>query len=205
MEYALIVKNLGGELKNKELVRELKAIEKLELSSRANQWKEAEHFSNIVNDELFNDDFNSLTEFANCIGKSKQQMSQLVKAVAYAEECMIDKSMWSISKVYILSNITNVDDFMKWVSENHKELNIENKDDLRFYGDNFLKKLIKEYKEKDKSAQIEEKEIESEDVTPTTKVDEKHELVTVEFEGTTAHIPYEEYKALVMKYAVVEE
>ena len=203
MEYALIVKNFG-ELKNKELVKELKAIEKLELSSRANQWKEAEHFSNIVNDELFNDDFNSLTEFANCIGKSKQQMSQLVKAVAYAEECMIDKSMWSISKVYILSNVSNVDDFMKWLAETHKELNIESKEDLRFYGDNFLKKLIKEYKEKDKPAQIEEKTVESEDVTPETETETK-ECVTIEFEGITAHIPYSEYKNLVMKYAVVEE
>ena len=200
MEYALIVKNLGGELKNKDLVRELKAIEKLELSSRANQWKEAEHFSNIVNDELFNDDFNSLTEFANCIGKSKQQMSQLVKAVVYAEECMIDKSMWSISKVYILSNITNVDDFMKWVSENHKELNIENKDDLRFYGDNFLKKLIKEYKEKDKPAQIEEKTVESEDVTPEKEIDDTHEPIKVEFDGMVAYVPY----SVLMQYVVEE-
>lgn len=200
MEYALIVKNLGGELKNKELVRELKAIEKLELSSRANQWKEAEHFSNIVNDELFNDDFNSLTEFANCIGKSKQQMSQLVKAVAYAEECMIDKSMWSISKVYILSNITNVDDFMKWISESHKELNIENKDDLRFYGDNFLKKLIKEYKEKDKPAQIEDKKVESEDVTPEKEVEDTHDPIKVEFDGMIAYIPY----SVALQYVVEE-
>lgn len=201
MEYSLIVKNLGGELKNKELVRELKAIEKLELSSRANQWKEAEHFSNIVNDELFNDDFNSLTEFANCIGKSKQQMSQLVKAVAYAEECMIDKSMWSISKVYILSNISNVDDFMKWLKENHKELNIENKEDLRFYGDNYLKTLLKEYKAKDKPAQIEEKEVESEDVTPEKVEDENDTLIKVEFDGNIAYVPY----SVLMQYVVTEE
>lgn len=200
MEYALIVKNLGGELKNRELVRELKAIEKLELSSRANQWKEAEHFSNIVNDELFNDDFNSLTEFANCIGKSKQQMSQLVKAVAYAEECMIDKSMWSISKVYILSNISNVDDFMKWLKENHKELNIENKEDLRFYGDNYLKTLLKEYKAKDKPAQIEEKEVESEDVTPEKEVEDTHDPIKVEFDGMVAYIPY----SVALQYVVEE-
>lgn len=200
MEYALIVKNLGGELKNKELVRELKAIEKLETSTRANQWKEAEHFSNIVNDELFNDDFNSLTEFANCIGKSKQQMSQLVKAVAYAEECMIDKSMWSISKVYILSNINNVDDFMKWLKENHKELNIENKEDLRFYGDNYLKTLLKEYKAKDKPAQIEEKEVESEDVTPEKEVEDTHDPIKVEFDGMVAYIPY----SVALQYVVEE-
>lgn len=201
MEYSLIVKNLGGELKNKELVRELKAIEKLELSSRANQWKEAEHFSNIVNDELFNDDFNSLTEFANCIGKSKQQMSQLVKAVAYAEECMIDKSIWSISKVYILSNISNVDDFMKWLKENHKELNIESKEDLRFYGDNYLKTLLKEYKAKDKPAQIEEKEVESTDVTPEKVEDENDALIKVEFDGNIAYVPY----SVLMQYVVTEE
>ena len=190
MEYALIVKNIG-ELTNKELVKEIKAIEKLELNTQANRWKQAEHYANIVNDELFLDDFDSLTDFAKVIGSTKQTISQLVKAVEYAEECNIDKGLWTINKVYILSCIDNVDVFMKWLQEAHKELNIQAKEDLRMYGDNFIKKLVQEYKNyKEPVKKIEDKQVESTDVTPEKEQKETHEPIKVEYDGKVAYIPY---------------
>ena len=189
MEYSLIVRNIG-ELTNKELVKEIKAIDKLEGSTQANKWKQAEHYRNIVTGELFLDDFDSLTDFAKVIGSAKQTISQLVRAVEYAEETGVDREKWTINKVYILSCIENVAEFMVWLKDSHKELNIQDKDDLRMYGDNFIKKLVQEYKKsKEPVKAIEEKQVESTDVTEEKEQD-THEPIKVEYEGKVAYIPY---------------
>ena len=200
MEYNLIVRNIG-ELTNKELVKEIKAIEKLESNTQSNRWKQAEHYATILNDELYSDDFESLTEFAKVIGSTKQTISQLVKAVEYAEECNIDKGLWTINKVYILSLIDNVVDFMSWLKTEHKELNINEKEDLRLYGDNFIKKLVKEYKNSKKPVKEDtEKAIEAEDVTPEKETVNKEDLIKVEFDGLVAYVP----KNVLMEYVVEE-
>ena len=190
MQYDLIIKNIG-ELTNKELVKNLKAIDKLEGKTQANKWAQAEYYRNIVKDELFLDDFDSLTDFAKVIGSTKQTISQVVKAVDYADEMQVDKNLWTISKVYILSCIDDVEVFMAWIKEAHAELNIKVKEDLRLYGDNYIKKLVQEYKNyKNPVKAIEEKQVEAEDVTPEKEQEETHEPIKVECEGKVAYIPY---------------
>lgn len=190
MQYDLIIKNIG-ELTNKELVKNLKAIDKLEGKTQANKWAQAEYYRNIVKDELFLDDFDSLTDFAKVIGSTKQTISQVVKAVDYADEMQVDKNLWTISKVYILSCIDDVEVFMVWLKEAHAELNIKVKEDLRLYGDNYIKKLVQEYKNyKNPVKAIEEKQVEAEDVTPEKEQEDKHEPIKVEYEGKVAYIPY---------------
>lgn len=197
--YELIVKNFG-ELTNKALVKELKAIDVLQSKTEGNKWKQAEHYRNILEGSLYEDDFNSLSEFAKVIGASKQQVSQMVTALNYADECGVNKDDWTISKVYILYLIKDVEDFMKWLTEKHPELNITVKEDLRFYSDSFIKELRKEYEGKNKPAQIEDKEIESEDVTPEKEVEDTHDPIKVEFDGMVAYIPY----SVALQYVVEE-
>ena len=156
-------------LSSKELTVELFNIMNAINEGNKSAWEVARAYKRIIDDELFDEDFDNVQEFALYVGVSKSTISQYIKAVEFIEKHDFDFSMFTVGSAYLLSTLTDEEfvDFVKWAEEQ----NI----DLTTMSVKALRNLIKEYDSKD---DVEEDVIED-STDDSNESDDIEEEVTV--------------------------
>lgn len=155
-------------LSSKELTVELFNIMNAINEGNKSAWEIARAYKRIIDDELFDEDFENVQEFALYVGVSKSTMSQYIKAVEFVEKHEFGFDMFTVGSAYLLSTLTDEEfiDFVKWAEEQ----NI----DLTTMSVKALRNLIKEYESKD---DVEEDVIE--DSTDNEDSSESDEEITI--------------------------
>lgn len=130
-------------LASKELTVELFNIMNAINEGNKSAWEIARAYKRIIDDELFDEDFENVQEFAIYVGVSKSTISQYIKAVEFVEKHEFGFDMFTVGSAYLLSTLTDEEfiDFVKWAEEQ----NI----DLTTMSVKALRNLIKEYESKD--------------------------------------------------------
>lgn len=130
-------------LASKELTVELFNIMNAINEGNKSAWEVARAYKRIIDDELFDEDFENVQEFALYVGVSKSTISQYIKAVEFVEKHEFGFDMFTVGSAYLLSTLTDEEfiDFVKWAEEQ----NI----DLTTMSVKALRNLIKEYESKD--------------------------------------------------------
>lgn len=130
-------------LASKELTVELFNIMNAINEGNKSAWDIARAYKRIIDDELFDEDFENVQEFALYVGVSKSTISQYIKAVEFVEKHEFGFDMFTVGSAYLLSTLTDEEfvDFVKWAEEQ----NI----DLTTMSVKALRNLIKEYDCKD--------------------------------------------------------
>ena len=130
-------------LSSKELTVELFNIMNAINEGNKSAWEVARAYKRIIDDELFDEDFENVQEFALYVGVSKSTISQYIKAVEFVEKHEFGFDMFTVGSAYLLSTLTDEEfiDFVKWAEE--QEI------DLITMSVKALRNLIKEYDSKD--------------------------------------------------------
>lgn len=130
-------------LASKELTVELFNIMNAINEGNKSAWEVARAYKRIIDDELFDEDFENVQEFALYVGVSKSTISQYIKAVEFVEKHEFGFDMFTVGSAYLLSTLTDEEfiDFVKWAEE--QEI------DLTTMSVKALRNLIKEYDCKD--------------------------------------------------------
>ena len=130
-------------LASKELTVELFNIMNAINEGNKSAWEVARAYKRIIDDELFDEDFENVQEFALYVGISKSTITQYIKAVEFVEKHEFGFDMFTVGSAYLLSTLTDEEfiDFVKW----SEEQNI----DLTTMSVKALRNLIKEYDSKD--------------------------------------------------------
>lgn len=130
-------------LASKELTVELFNIMNAINEGNKSAWDIARAYKRIIDDELFDEDFENIQEFALYVGVSKSTISQYIKAVEFVEKHEFGFDMFTVGSAYLLSTLTDEEfiDFVKWAEE--QEI------DLTTMSVKALRNLIKEYDSKD--------------------------------------------------------
>lgn len=130
-------------LSSKELTVELFNIMNAINEGNKSAWEIARAYKRIIDDELFDEDFENVQEFALYVGVSKSTISQYIKAVEFVEKHEFGFDMFTVGSAYLLSTLTDEEfiDFVKWAKE--QEI------DLTTMSVKALRNLIKEYDSKD--------------------------------------------------------
>lgn len=166
---ALIVNNPTAisSLVNKDLRKNVTAMVQASNGLSKSMWKYAIAVHNIIEGELFKDDFKTQKAFAKAMDTNESTLSKFHSAV----ECVTNDlhnygySMENISysNAYLLSTIENLDEFM----------GIYHETDFSKIGKNQLEKLISAYKHPEKEVvEVEPKEAETEDEAEEVEVEE---------------------------------
>ena len=156
-------------LSSKELTVELFNIMNAINEGNKSAWDIARAYKRIIDDELFDEDFENVQEFALYVGVSKSTISQYIKAVEFVEKHEFGFDMFTVGSAYLLSTLTDEEfiDFVKWAEE--QEI------DLTTMSVKALRNLIKEYDSKD---DVEEEVVE--DNEDSSESDEDSEEITVD-------------------------
>ena len=156
-------------LASKELTVELFNIMNAINEGNKSAWEVAKAYKRIIDDELFDEDFENVQEFALYVGVSKSTISQYIKAVEFVEKHEFGFDMFTVGSAYLLSTLTDEEfiDFVKWAEE--QEI------DLTSMSVKALRNLIKEYDSKD---EVEEEVVE--DNEDSSESDEDSEEITVD-------------------------
>ena len=130
-------------LASKELTVELFNIMNAINEGNKSAWEIARAYKRIIDDELFDEDFENVQEFALYVGVSKSTISQYIKAVEFVEKHEFGFDMFTVGSAYLLSTLSDEEfiDFVKWAEE--QEI------DLTTMSVKALRNLIKEYDSKD--------------------------------------------------------
>ena len=162
-------------LSSKELTVELFNIMNAINEGNKSAWDIARAYKRIIDDELFDEDFENVQEFALYVGVSKATISQYIKAVAFVEKHEFGFDMFTVGSAYLLSTLTDEEfvDFVKWAEE--QEI------DLTTMSVKALRNLIKEYDSKD---EVEDDIIEDEDEDSTDNNDSNDSDEDIEKEVT---------------------
>ena len=157
-------------LSSKELTVELFNIMNAINEGNKSAWDIARAYKRIIDDELFDEDFENVQEFALYVGVSKSTISQYIKAVEFVEKHEFGFDMFTVGSAYLLSTLTDEEfiDFVKWAEEQ----NI----DLTTMSVKALRNLIKEYDSKD---DVEEDVIEDEESIDNESDEDVVEELTV--------------------------
>ena len=159
-------------LASKELTVELFNIMNAINEGNKSAWEVARAYKRIIDDELFDEDFENIQEFALYVGVSKSTISQYIKAVEFVEKHEFGFDMFTVGSAYLLSTLTDEEfvDFVKWAEE--QEI------DLTTMSVKALRNLIKEYDSKDN---VEEDIIEdSTDNEDSSETDEDSDDITID-------------------------
>ena len=180
-------------LASKELTVELFNIMNAINEGNKSAWDIARAYKRIIDDELFDEDFENIQEFALYVGVSKSTISQYIKAVEFVEKHEFGFDTFTVGSAYLLSTLTDEEfiDFVKWAEE--QEI------DLTTMSVKALRNLIKEYDSKD---EVEEDVIEDEDSTDEDSTDEdvEEEVTVSDRDGAIALI-----KSLMEEYNITVE
>lgn len=168
-------------LASKELTVELFNIMNAINEGNKSAWDIARAYKRIIDDELFDEDFENVQDFALYVGVSKSTISQYIKAVEFVEKHEFGFDMFTVGSAYLLSTLTDEEfiDFLKWAEEQ----NI----DLTTMSVKALRNLIKEYDSKDDveediiedSTDNEDSSESDEDVEVETTVDNRESAISL--------------------------
>ena len=168
-------------LSSKELTVELFNIMNAINEGNKSAWDIARAYKRIIDDELFDEDFENVQEFALYVGVSKSTISQYIKAVEFVEKHEFGFDMFTVGSAYLLSTLTDEEfiDFVKWAEE--QEI------DLTTMSVKALRNLIKEYDSKDdveedvieESTDNEDSNESDEDVVEELSVSDKDSAMTL--------------------------
>ena len=168
-------------LSSKELTVELFNIMNAINEGNKSAWEVARAYKRIIDDELFDEDFENIQEFALYVGVSKSTISQYIKAVEFVEKHEFGFDMFTVGSAYLLSTLTDEEfiDFVKWAEE--QEI------DLTTMSVKALRNLIKEYDSKDDveediiedSTDNEDSSESDEDVEVETTVDNRESAISL--------------------------
>lgn len=173
-EYGLTVAGVTA-LSSKELSIELFNIMESIRQGNKSAWEIARAYSRIVSEELFDEDFDTLKEFAEYVGVSPATITQYCKAVAFidGQPDMNDDTV-SVGSAYLLSTLgEKLGEFVAWLEE--QDINLLT---LSVAG---LKELMKEFKNKD--VEPTEETEETEDTEDTKETEETVETEEIDKEG----------------------
>ena len=181
-------------LASKELTVELFNIMNAINEGNKSAWDIARAYKRIIDDELFDEDFENVQEFALYVGVSKSTISQYIKAVEFVEKHEFGFDMFTVGSAYLLSTLTDEEfvDFVKWAEE--QEI------DLTTMSVKALRNLIKEYDSKD---DVEEEVIE--DSTDNEDSSESDEDIEEEFTVSGRESALEIIKSLMEDYNITLE
>ena len=173
-------------LASKELTVELFNIMNAINEGNKSAWEVARAYKRIIDDELFDEDFDNVQEFALYVGVSKSTISQYIKAVDFVDKHEFDYSMFTVGSAYLLSTFTDEEfiDFVKWVEEQ----NI----DITSMSVKALRNLIKEYDSKD--------DVEDDVIEDSTDEDVEEEVTVSDRDSAIALI-----KSLMEEYNITVE
>lgn len=160
-------------LSSKELTVELFNIMNAINEGNKSAWDIARAYKRIIDDELFDEDFENVQEFALYVGVSKSTISQYIKAVEFVEKHEFGFDMFTVGSAYLLSTLTDEEfiDFVKWAEE--QEI------DLTTMSVKALRNLIKEYDNKDEVENEVEDDI-IEDSEDSSESNEDSDEITVD-------------------------
>ena len=168
-------------LASKELTVELFNIMNAINEGNKSAWEVARAYKRIIDDELFDEDFENIQEFALYVGVSKSTISQYIKAVDFVEKHEFGFDVFTVGSAYLLSTLTDEEfiDFVKWAEE--QEI------DLTTMSVKALRNLIKEYDSKDDveediiedSTDNEDSSESDEDVEVETTVDNRESAISL--------------------------
>ncbi len=173
-EYGLTVAGVTA-LSSKELSIELFNIMESIRQGNKSAWEIARAYSRIVSEELFDEDFDTLKEFAEYVGVSPATITQYCKAVAFidGQPDMNDDTV-SVGSAYLLSTLgEKLGEFVTWLEE--QDINLLT---LSVAG---LKELMKQFKNKD--VEPTEETEETEDTEETEETEETVETEEIDKEG----------------------
>ena len=179
-------------LSSKELTVELFNIMNAINEGNKSAWEIARAYKRIIDDELFDEDFDNVQEFALYVGVSKSTISQYIKAVEFVEKHEFGFDMFTVGSAYLLSTLTDEEfiDFIRWA----EALGY----DLTTMSVKALRNLIKEYDSKD---EVEEDVIEdSTDDSNESDEDVEEEITVSDRDGAIALI-----KSLMEEYNITVE
>ena len=181
-------------LASKELTVELFNIMNAINEGNKSAWDIARAYKRIIDDELFDEDFENVQEFALYVGVSKSTISQYIKAVEFVEKHEFGFDMFTVGSAYLLSTLTDEEfvDFVKWAEE--QEI------DLTTMSVKALRNLIKEYDSKD---DVEEDVIE--DSKDNEDSSESDEDIEEEFTVSGRESALEIIKSLMEDYNITLE
>lgn len=152
----LVTMEAVNELTNTELKKEVVNYLTAGKSIANSRWIMATAIYNIVKSELFDEDFDTDTQFYEFINIKKSNASQLVNATDFMIREGLDFNLYSVGKAYALStlSIDEYIDFMIYVNE--RDISISS------MSDKALINLIKEWKASQIEDVVEEQEEEEE-------------------------------------------
>lgn len=184
----------GFEITNKELARIEKKMQDNTSKGNSLRWENAGLLRDVVEDELFEDDFESMAQYAEAHGMTKATLCEMVKAVAYADETGLDKGLWTIGKAYSLSKIKDVEGFLLFIQGK----GFNTKEELASMSDKFVKELVVEFNKTGKPA-IEDKAGETvENAEAGETVEDVEDIAIIEWNGKQFNIPV----SVLMKYEI---
>ena len=154
------------ELNNKEFAQAINTILNAEATGKQSVWIIAQAYTNIIENELFSDDFDTCKEFADIMGVSTATITQYKKAVEFITTSEIfTANDISVGKAYMLSALKDdVNKFLEWLLVNDKLIEV--------MSDKALKTAIKEWKKENEAIDTESTESENEDENEVENEDE---------------------------------
>lgn len=179
--------NTSTALANKELGTAVAEIIKAKELGNKSAWIVACQYNKIIEDELFDDDFESLKDFADYMGVTKGLLSQYNNAVKFISTNTLGFNVndLSVVRAYTLSTLDNLDEFVAWCESNDR--------DIKAMSDAGLKATIKEWKSDNEAVEVEATEEatgDSEDVSRETDTS----IVQFELDGHRYAVPVEVLK-----------
>lgn len=151
------------EVSNEEFATALQTIVSAETMGKQSAWVIATAYANIMENNLFEDDFENAKEFAGVMGVSQATITQYKKAVEFitANEVFTANEL-TVGKAYMLSALKEqLTDFMAWCMS--RDILIES------LSDSGLKATIKEYKKELEAIDTESEEVTEETTEETTE------------------------------------
>lgn len=190
---ALIItsSNVNG-LINNELKENVMVMLKSAQEQNGSMWKYAIAVNNIVQADLFKDDYESLTKFAKAIDSTKSTLSKYSNDVILMNHLMenygYSMEVMHITKVSELLGIQErIDEFMEFIGGK----------DLQRMPRAEIRKLVKEFKgDEPEKEKVEEVTSESNETNETNETDENVYVKCIEDEDGL-HIYYNEREYLI--------
>lgn len=216
------------ELANAELNKEVEGIRTELIKKDKSNFAIAKHVTNIINNELWSDDFESQNDLADYLGVSKSQIS-LMKIVTEIKDAINKKSYrselksiynaFTMSKLFELRPLNKLtdkendilsilDDFGAYCEFNELDLTIMSNADLR----QSVKSYVSQFKETEAGTETEteagtETEAEAEAETTEVVATPSDFAVDIEIKGDKHHIEskdfLEELTKLMQKYDLI--
>lgn len=166
-EYGLTVANVTA-LSSQELSVELFNIMESIRQGNKSAWEIAKAYSRIVKEELFDEDFDTLKDFATYVGVSPATITQYCKAVELIEsQPDMHEDMFTVGSAYLLSSLgEKLGEFIAY--EEEKSLHVEG------MSVGIMKDEIQQFKHKD------DKSVQETEETEETETEETAQDVEVE-------------------------